>query len=142
MTDPIMAMAAMGDGGAAAGLRSIELGAPGGAEAGGAVTPAPEMQARFDTALQSAGLVSPVAGGGEVPRVMSGLFDTLDQVDTQAKAVSDYASTAEASGGQLTPGEIVGLTMRCQEFMFQCQLTSNIANRSADGVQQLFRQQG
>jgi hypothetical protein len=32
--------------------------------------------------------------------------------------------------------------MQCQEFMFQAQLTSNIANRSADGVQQLFRQQG
>jgi hypothetical protein len=60
----------------------------------------------------------------------------------QAKSVSDYATTSEASGGQLTPGEIVQLTMKCQEFMFQCQLTSNIANRSADGVQQLFRQQG
>ena len=42
----------------------------------------------------------------------------------------------------LTPGEIIELTMRCQEFMFHCQLTSNIANRSSDGVQQLFRQQG
>jgi len=25
--------------------------------------------------------------------------------------------------------------------MFHCQLTSNIANRTADGLQQLFRQQ-
>ena len=60
----------------------------------------------------------------------------------QARSVADFARTAEASGGQLTPGEIVQLTMKCQEFSFQCQLTSNIANRSSDGVQQLFKQQG
>jgi hypothetical protein len=69
-------------------------------------------------------------------------FSEADQVNVQARSVSDYAITAEASGGQLTPGEIVQLTMKCQEFMFQCQLTSNIANRGSDGVQQLFRQQG
>ena len=39
------------------------------------------------------------------------------------------------------PGEIMKLTVRCQEFMFHCQLTSNIANRTSDGLQQLFRQQ-
>jgi hypothetical protein len=37
---------------------------------------------------------------------------------------------------------MVMLSMRCQEFMFHCQLTSNIANRTSDGLQQLFRQQG
>ena len=41
----------------------------------------------------------------------------------------------------MTPGEVVMLTVRCQEFMFHCQLTSNIANRTSDGLQQLFRQQ-
>jgi hypothetical protein len=76
-----------------------------------------------------------------MPTPVKGMFDALDQVNVQARSVSDYAASAEASGGQLTPGEIVQLTMKCQEFMFQCQLTSNIANRSSDGVQQLFRQQ-
>jgi hypothetical protein len=69
------------------------------------------------------------------------MFSALDQVNVQARSVSRYAETAEASGGQLTPGEIVQLTMKCSEFMFQAQLTSNIANRSSDGVQQLFKQQ-
>lgn len=77
-----------------------------------------------------------------MPAPVGKLLGALDGIDVQARSVADYARTSEASGGQLTPGEMVQLTMRCQEFMFQCQLTSNIANRSADGVQQLFRQQG
>jgi hypothetical protein len=42
----------------------------------------------------------------------------------------------------MSPADMVMLTMRVQEFSFHCQLTSNIANRTADGLQQLFRQQG
>ncbi|MBX7482753.1 hypothetical protein [Qipengyuania qiaonensis] len=145
MADPLTAIAAASaaasGGGGAATARPIELGAPGGGAAGG-LQPQPVAQARFDAALQAAGHAAPLTGTGEVSKVMNGLFDTLDSVDAQAKSVADYARSAEASDGQLTPGEIVNLTMRCQEFMFQCQLTSNIANRSADGVQQLFRQQG
>ncbi|MEE4539257.1 MAG: hypothetical protein V2J51_12300 [Erythrobacter sp.] len=147
MTEVVSALAAVsvsmtGAGGAS--HRTIALGASGGTVPGGqdAAQPQAVAQARFDAAMQDAGLVSSVAQGGEVPRVMGGLFDTLDSVDQQARSVADYARSAASSDGQLTPGEIVNLTMRCQEFMFQCQLTSNIANRSADGVQQLFRQQG
>lgn len=143
MSDPISALAASAAPASAArpsaAPRAIELGAPGGSAG---TSPQPLAQARFDAALDAAGLASPLPGSGEVSRVMGGLFDTLDGVDRQAKSIADYARSAEASGGELTPGEIVNLTMRCQEFMFQCQLTSNIANRSADGVQQLFRQQG
>ena len=32
-------------------------------------------------------------------------------------------------------------TLRTHEFVFRCQLTATVANRSGDGVQQLFRQQ-
>jgi hypothetical protein len=28
-----------------------------------------------------------------------------------------------------------------QKFMFECQLTSSVANRTSDGIQELFRQQ-
>lgn len=31
--------------------------------------------------------------------------------------------------------------MQAHKFLFQSQLTSNVANRTSDGVQQLFRQQ-
>jgi hypothetical protein len=72
---------------------------------------------------------------------MKAMFGQLEKVNGEARSVSEYAKVAQADGVQMTPGEIVQLTMRCQEFMFHCQLTSNIANRTSDGIQQLFRQQ-
>ncbi len=36
---------------------------------------------------------------------------------------------------------MLNLTVKCHEFMFHAELTSNVANRTSDGVQQLFRQQ-
>ncbi len=98
------------------------------------------LSVKFSEAMNRVDHTAP--GSSQIAGPMKGMFTALDQINVQARSVSDYASTAEASGGQLTPGEIVQLTMKCQEFMFQCQLTSNIANRSSDGVQQLFRQQG
>lgn len=92
----------------------------------------PIAQGRFEAALEKA----------EVPPALKGMLESLDKINGDAKSVADYARRIEASGGELTPGEMVNLTMRCQEFMFHCQLASNIANRSSDGVQQLFRQQG
>lgn len=112
-------------------------------ELGPAVAPEPSPQAggdlagRFDAALTNA-----VGGAGEVPPALRDMLGMLDKVNGEAKNVTEYARNAEMSGGELTPGEVVQLTMRCQEFMFHCQLTSNIANRSTEGVQQLFRQQG
>lgn len=117
--------------------RSVKMTAPGQISNGGA--PSADLNVRFTAAMNRMEQIAPMSNS--MPTPVKGLFDALDQVNVQARSVSDYASTAEASGGQLTPGEIVQLTMKCQEFMFQCQLTSNIANRSSDGVQQLFRQQ-
>lgn len=96
---------------------------------------------KFSLAMDRAASAAPSASG-DMPAPVQSMLKVLDSVDVQARSVSDYAKQAELSGGSLTPGEIVNLTMRCQEFMFQCQLTSNIANRSSDGLQQLFRQQG
>jgi hypothetical protein len=101
-----------------------------------------QLEVRFNESIQKHSGISGAAPSSAVPPAMKGMFNALDQINTEAKSVSDFASQAEASGGQLTPGEIVQLTMKCQEFMFQAQLTSNIANRSSDGVSQLFRQQG
>lgn len=123
--------------------KSVTLSAPGQFSDNGVSghnAASPELNVRFSAAMNRMDHVAPM--GTNMPTPVKGMFDALDQVNVQARSVSDYATTAEASGGQLTPGEIVQLTMKCQEFMFQCQLTSNIANRSSDGVQQLFRQQG
>jgi hypothetical protein len=115
--------------------RTVHLAPPGSAAADA------QIEARFHEALSRVGTMEGVVPAGKVSPAMKGMFDALDQVNVQARSVSDYAATAEKSGGQLTPGEMVQLTMKCQEFMFQAQLTSNIANRSSDGVQQLFKQQ-
>jgi hypothetical protein len=140
--EQVAAAAANANGPMATGARQIDLSPPGSSHS----SATPQAEASFKASMQradgvgSAGHVGAVsASSASTP--IKGVFNALDQVNMQAKSVSEYASTAEASGGQLTPGEIVQLTMKCQEFMFQCQLTSNIANRSSDGVQQLFKQQ-
>lgn len=69
------------------------------------------------------------------------LFRPLEHINAEASQLHVDAREAAAAGRELTPGELVNLTVRCQEFMFHCQLTSNIANRTSDGLQQLFRQQ-
>lgn len=69
------------------------------------------------------------------------LFRPLEHINSEAARLHRDAGEAAAAGRELTPGELVNLTVRCQEFMFHCQLTSNIANRTSDGLQQLFRQQ-
>ena len=99
--------------------------------------------AQFQKALQSAGATAPsdVAGLDSIAPAMKGMFGALEKVNAEASQLGAHAKAAEAKGVDLTPGEMVMLTVRCQEFMFHCQLTSNIANRTSDGLQQLFRQQ-
>ena len=82
-----------------------------------------------------------VGGADALGPAMQAMFSQIERVNGEAKSVSEYAKAAQASGSEMTPGEVVDLTMKCHEFMFHCQLTSNIANRTSDGIQQLFRQQ-
>ena len=93
----------------------------------------------FQGALNAAGL-GPSAPQALDP-AMKSVATQLEKLNGEMKSVSDYAEAASANGRDMTPGEVIQLTMRCQEFMFHCQLTSNVANRTSDGLQQLFRQQ-
>src|SRR5262245_20139789 len=96
----------------------------------------------FNQALQSAAArldAQPVNPPSEAARQ---LMKPFEHINGEAKQLSLDARVAQANGHEMTPGEMVMLTVRCQEFMFHCQLTSNIANRTSDGLQQLFRQQG
>jgi len=72
---------------------------------------------------------------------MQALFRPLEHINVEASTLSAQASSAAEGGRSLTPGEMVMLTVKCHEFMFHCQLTANAANRTSDGLQQLFRQQ-
>jgi hypothetical protein len=95
----------------------------------------------FQGALSAAGGGMSSTASDAISPAMKAMFSQLEKVNGEAKSVGDYAQAAQASGAEMTPGEIVNLTMKCHEFMFHCQLTSNIANRTSDGIQQLFRQQ-
>jgi hypothetical protein len=67
------------------------------------------------------------------------LLDPLFSLNTGSTRLAEQAG--RATGTDLKLSDMMMLTMRSQEFLFNCQLVSNIANRSSDGVQQLFRQQ-
>ncbi len=133
---------------------SIEAIAAASAGAAGAGLPPPEtIQAganasiaditSFQSSLTAAagGQVGGVGGPDQLSPAIKAMFTQLEKVNGEARNVADYAQAASLKGSDMTPGEVVNLTMKCHEFMFHCQLTSNIANRTSDGVQQLFRQQ-
>jgi hypothetical protein len=69
------------------------------------------------------------------------LMKPFDHINGEAARLASDAQASKAAGADMSPGEVVALTVRCQEFMFHCQLTSNIANRTSEGLQTLFRQQ-
>ena len=118
-----------------------------GAEAGQAQPGgAPGIEARFDAAMDRAReqAAAPLAGDAQADAVapaVKGVFDRLAAIDGRAQRLADEAKAAEMSGSEFTPGEMVMLSVRAHEFMFHAQLTSNMANRTSDGLQQLFRQQ-
>ena len=78
---------------------------------------------------------------GAPGEAMQALFRPLEQINGQAAQLSAQAQAAQAEGRSLTPSEMVLMTVKAHEFMFHCQLTANVANRTSDGLQQLFRQQ-
>lgn len=133
---------------------SIEAIAAASASAAGAMPPPETVQAGpgasisditgFQSSLTAAAqpqAAGAVGGPEAASPAMKTMFAELEKVNGEARNVADFAKTASLKGGNMTPGEVVNLTMKCHEFMFHCQLTSNIANRTSDGIQQLFRQQ-
>ncbi len=94
----------------------------------------------FQQALDKAGMGGNVSPTSESP-TLKAMTLTLDKLNLAAKSLADRASAIEAKGSVMSPGEMVMMTVKCHEFMFHCQLTSNVANRTSDGIQQMFRQQ-
>lgn len=95
----------------------------------------------FQGSLSAAGGIPQIGSPDALAPALKAVMGQVEQVNGEAKSVAEFAKAAEASGKEMTPGEVVNLTMKCHEFMFHCQLTSSIANRTSDGIQQLFRQQ-
>lgn len=97
--------------------------------------------ASFQQAMAGAGQRLEAQRTGATGEAMQALFRPLEQINTEAAQLSQHARAAMQAGTDLSPGEMVMLTVKCQEFLFHSQLTANVANRTSDGLQQLFRQQ-
>ena len=97
--------------------------------------------AMFADSLSNAAKVQSIEPVETDNMMVKAVIEPLDYINKEASALIEYAENAVQSGDELSPSEIVILTAKSQEFMFHSQLTSNVANRTADGLQQLFRQQ-
>jgi hypothetical protein len=95
----------------------------------------------FEQSLAQAGArleTRPVSSPTEAAKQ---LMKPFEHINGEAARLAADAKAAEVAGQDMSPSMMVNLSVRAQEFMFHCQLTSNIANRASDGVAQLFRQQ-
>lgn len=86
------------------------------------------------TQVSAAPTVEPVSPG------FKAVLQNFESLNGRVSNLGELAANLEA-GAEPTPGEMVQLTVKCHEFLFHAELTSNVANRTSDGVQQLFRQQ-
>jgi len=70
------------------------------------------------------------------------LIAAINNLNTGAENINRLSRSMSGNVAELTPGQMMEMTMKCHQFLFQAELTSNVANRTSDGIQQLFRQQG
>jgi hypothetical protein len=73
------------------------------------------------------------------PNALNALLDPLMNLNSSSTRLAERSGRIALA--DLKPSDLMMLTMRSQEFLFNCQLVANVANRSSDGVQQLFKQQ-
>ena len=99
-----------------------------------------QSYAQAQQAQQAAAPDQVGAAAGTESEGFRALLGTLDSLNGRVDQLGDLSKVA-TSKADLTPGDMLMLSVRCHEFLFHCELTSNVANRTSDGVQQLFRQQ-
>ncbi|HNR90881.1 MAG TPA: hypothetical protein PKO41_00515 [Dokdonella sp.] len=105
-----------------------------------AVVDVAHFQAAYAQSQQEAAAVGAPVVQATDSESFRAVLDALNSLNGRATQLGDLSKTATGTA-DLTPGDMLMLSVRCHEFMFQCELTSNVANRTSDGVQQLFRQQ-
>jgi hypothetical protein len=97
----------------------------------------------FNAAFAAAGNTAPAAHTMQVSASESQGFrtvmTTLENLNGRADSLGSKA--LELQQGEFKPSDMLMMTLKAQEFLFHCELTSNVANRTSDGVQQLFREQ-
>jgi hypothetical protein len=96
-----------------------------------------DLPAQWQSAYQNSAAVK---GAPTDNKLIASIVEPLNNLNETASTLRADA-TALNLKGNATPGEIVHLTMRCHEYLFRCEMTSNVANRASDDISQLFRQQ-
>jgi hypothetical protein len=106
--------------------------------------------AHFEAAMAGGGAATPV--GAVAPASATGPVtmlnsDTLKAFFAPLNRINNApdrmlaASEKLAANPDAGPGDMLMAMMSVQKFVFECQITSSVANRTSDGVQELFRQQ-
>jgi hypothetical protein len=67
------------------------------------------------------------------------LLSPLSNLGAGSSALAQQ--TGAIGSGAFKPSDVMELTLRAHEFMFRCEVTATVANRSSDGIQTLFKQQ-
>jgi hypothetical protein len=105
--------------------------------------------ARFEAAMSgggtaAVGAVAPTVAAGPISMLNSetlkAFFDPLNRINSAPDRML-AASEKLAANPDAGPGDMLMTMMSVQKFVFECQITSSVANRTSDGVQELFRQQ-
>ena len=76
----------------------------------------------------------------EVHRLGDDTAGTPLALEHRVSQVQGEAFERIASKGEFSVSEMLELSVEVHKFSFQSQLTSNIADKSSRGIQQLFRQ--
>jgi hypothetical protein len=86
---------------------------------------------------------APVAtvGPAEPSEGLRGVMSALDNLNGGAEGIQGVSKSMSANASDLSPSQMMDMTMKAHQFLFKAELTSNVANRTSDGIQQLFRQQ-
>ncbi|MBL4866600.1 MAG: hypothetical protein JKY67_09525 [Pseudomonadales bacterium] len=72
---------------------------------------------------------------------LDGVVNMLKALNGSSDLIGTDALKVASPHKDLTPGEMLQITVKTHEFLFQSEMTANVANRTSDGIQQLFKQQ-
>lgn len=100
------------------------------------------MYAEQAPAAQATTTAAPAAGVSAAEQNgFSSVIAALQNLNGRAEVLGSKTLEVGSRDGALQPGDMLMMAMKAHEFLFHCELTSNVANRTSDGVQQLFREQ-
>jgi hypothetical protein len=98
------------------------------------------FDAAYASAADTAASAAPVSHvGGSESQGFRSVMAALDSLNGKADSLGSNA--LQMQQGQFKPSDMLMMTLKAQEFLFHCELTSNVANSTSSGVQQLFREQ-